>query len=71
VSAVDDDYEEDAMNPVTILVNDPMSSKDLRRQYRREQREDSPFTWEWVGEVRWYYWLALVAAIALCIVVRA
>jgi hypothetical protein len=31
----------------------------------------SPFTWEWVGEVRWYYWLALVAAIALCIVVRA
>jgi hypothetical protein len=31
----------------------------------------SPFTWEWVGEVRWYYWLALVATIALCIVVRA
>jgi hypothetical protein len=59
------------VNEPEILVMDPLSRKDLRRQYRREQREDSPFTWEWVGEVRWYYWLALVAAIALCIVVRA
>jgi hypothetical protein len=60
---------------VKLVYDDSMSSEDLRRQYMREQRADSPFQWPawvcWILEqAHPRYWYALAAAAILLAIVR-